>query len=87
MRELNDEYVAKYLPSAQTFLRTWLPRLKENLTERLTRIWRRHSDSYRTLGSDGFKGDTGTKVTIVTESITKWVSDFFAVDNGSPGMN
>jgi hypothetical protein len=65
---LNSVYVKRYLPKADAFTRTWLPKLYNSIKESLKSKWSADRDLYVNLGFDGFKGEDAKKVYILTGS-------------------
>ena len=68
LRALNPAYVKHHLIKAKTFTQTWLPKLRQSIEDKISSCWATSKIAYVTLGSDGFKGENGRKVHIITQS-------------------
>lgn len=69
LTSLNKTYAKKYLPKSSTFLRNWIPKLRESIELKMSNIWNDIGNSYKSMGIDGVKGENKNKVYIVTEML------------------
>ena len=86
IKSLNEAFLP-HLRKSDAFSTTWLPRLHKKVKKQVKEIWRRESNVFRTLGSDGFTGEDGNKVTIVTESVGPMVAFKKCVVQGEDSAN
>ena len=61
IKALNEAFLP-YLVKADAFRTHWLPKLYQNVKGQVADMWKRESDVYRTLGSDGFTGEDRNKM-------------------------